>query len=197
MELNESYWTSRYKENKLGWDIGYPSPAIIHFMDQVVDKQVKILIPGCGNAYEAAYLWENGFKNLYLLDFSSIPLKKFSDEYSEFPTSHLLNMDFFDASGKFDIIIEQTFFCALDPSLRKKYIDKMFSLLQPEGCLVGLLFNIPLFDDRPPFGGQQKEYEDLFSSFFEIHKMEPAYNSIPERQESELFIKMKPKKSKI
>jgi SAM-dependent methyltransferase len=196
MELNESYWTDRYKNNQLGWDIGYASPAIIDYMDRVVDKNSKILIPGCGNAYEASYLWEKGFKNVYLLDFSAVPLNKFSKENPEFPIDQLLNKNFFDAEGKFDYIIEQTFFCALSPNLRKDYAEKMLELLKPDGQLIGLLFNIPLFDDRPPFGGKKEEYEKLFSQYFEILKMETAYNSIPERQESELFIRIKPKNLK-
>jgi len=193
MELNESYWTSRYKTNQLGWDIGYASPAITHFMDQVIDKEVKILIPGCGNAYEASYLWESGFKNIYVLDFSPVPLQKFSKQNPEFPKSQLINIDFFDAKGDYDFIIEQTFFCALNPALRTKYVDKMLELLKPEGCLIGVLFDIPLFDDHPPFGGKKTEYEQLFSKHFDIQKMERAYNSIPERQGSELFIKLQPK----
>ncbi len=192
MELNESYWTGRYKNNQLGWDIGYPSPAITDFMDQVEDKEVKILIPGCGNAYEAAYLWEKGFKNVYLLDFSPIPLQKFAGENPDFPKNQLLGIDFFEVQGEFDFIIEQTFFCALNPELRVKYVEKMVKLLKPDGLLIGLLFNIPLNDDHPPFGGDQKEYEQLFSKNFEIQKLETAYNSIPERQGSELFVKMKP-----
>lgn len=193
MELNESYWTDRYKSNQLGWDIGYPSPAIAQFMDEAKDKNANILIPGCGNAYEASYLWKKGFKNVYLLDFSVIPLKKFSRENPDFPKGQLLNMNFFDTEGKYDYIIEQTFFCALNPSLRKDYAEKMIELLKPEGQLIGLLFNIPLFDDHPPFGGNKEEYEKLFTPYFEILKMETAYNSIPERQGSELFIRMKVK----
>lgn len=191
MELNESYWTTRYINNQLGWDIGYPSPAITQFMDQVEDKEVRILIPGCGNAYEAAYLREKGFQNVFLLDFSSIPLQKFAEQNPDFPKNQLLNIDFFEAKGEYDFIIEQTFFCALSPDLRQKYAKKMVELLKPYGQLIGLLFNIPLNDDRPPFGGNQEEYKQLFSDFFEIQKMETAYNSIPERQGSELFVKMK------
>ena len=103
----------------------------------------------------------------------------------------MLNIDFFEAKGEYDFIIEQTFFCALSPDLRQKYAKKMVELLKPNGQLIGLLFNIPLNDDRPPFGGNQEEYKQLFSDFFEIQKMETAYNSIPERQGSELFVKMK------
>jgi hypothetical protein len=83
--------------------------------------------------------------------------------------------------------LEQTFFCALLPEIRKKYVSKMHQLLKPEGKLVGLLFNIPLNDNKPPFGGNESEYRSLFEEKFKIEKMETAYNSIPPRAGSELF----------
>jgi SAM-dependent methyltransferase len=193
MELNESYWTSRYQNDQTGWDIGYASPAITNFMNQIENKDSKILIPGCGNAYEAKYLWENGFKNVYLLDFSPIPLTKFAEENPEFPKEQLLNFNFFNLTKTFDIIIEQTFFCALNPELRPQYVQKMKALLSPDGILFGLLFNIPLFDDRPPFGGEKSEYEKLFEKEFQIEIMEKCKNSIPERAGNELFFKVIPK----
>lgn len=55
----ETYWTTRYKEKKTGWDIGYPSTPIKAYADQLTDKQLKILIPGAGNAYEAEYFFLN------------------------------------------------------------------------------------------------------------------------------------------
>ena len=41
------------------------------------NKKLKILIPGCGNAYEGSYLMEQGFKNTYLIDLSETALKNF------------------------------------------------------------------------------------------------------------------------
>jgi hypothetical protein len=86
--------------------------------------------------------------------------------------------------------LEQTFFCALEPSLREEYVNKMVQLLKPGGKLVGLLFNIPLNNDKPPFGGNREEYLALFKEKFKIETLETAYNSIPQRAENELFIKL-------
>ena len=57
-----------------GWDIGYPSTPLKEYIDQLKDKSITILIPGCGNAYEAAYLFERGFKQVTLVDLSALPL---------------------------------------------------------------------------------------------------------------------------
>ncbi|GAA5022840.1 SAM-dependent methyltransferase [Marivirga lumbricoides] len=195
MELNESYWTDRYLEESTGWDIGYASPPIVHYVDKLVNKELKILIPGCGNAYEAEYLWKAGFKNVYLADISLTPLQKFAQKVPDFPEQHLLHQDFFLLEEQYDLILEQTFFCALHPSLREKYVQQMHQLLSIKGCLVGLLFNDPLNDDHPPFGGNKALYEQLFKKLFSIQKMETCYNSIAPRQGRELFIKLQPIKN--
>ena len=83
--------------------------------------------------------------------------------------------------------MEQTFFCALHPSLRERYVLKMHDLLVPEGKLMGLLFKIPLNTDGPPFGGNEQEYRNLFEGKLAIQKMETAYNSIKPREGNELF----------
>ena len=39
------------------------------------------------------------------------------------------------------LILEQTFFCAITPSLRLNYVMKVYRLVTDGGSLVGLLFN--------------------------------------------------------
>jgi thiopurine S-methyltransferase len=151
---------------------------------------VKILIPGGGNAYEAEYLFQKGFKNVFVVDLSKTAIDNFKKRIPKFPIAQLILGDFFELNGSFDLIIEQTFFCAIDPSLRAKYVLKMQQLLTPKGKLVGLLFHVPLNKDKPPFGGSKKEYIDYFQPSFQISKMDPCYNSYPNRQGRELFVKL-------
>lgn len=193
MNFYESFWNHKYISGETGWDIGYVSTPLKEYIDQLTDMDQKILIPGAGNAYEAEYLFKKGFKNVYVVDISSIALKNFAIRVPDFPSEQLLCKDFFDLTDSFDLVIEQTFFCALDPALRTEYMRKMHQLLNPQGILVGLLFNIPLNTDRPPFGGSKEEYIALFKETFNILKMETSYNSIPERAGNELFIKLQPK----
>ena len=93
-------------------------------------------------------------------------------------------------NGGFDLIIEQTFFCAIDKNLRSSYAKKMAELLNAEGKLVGLLFNAPLNEDHPPYGGTIKEYVGYFEPYFNIEIMDPCYNSIEPRSGREVWIKM-------
>lgn len=68
----------------------------------------------------------------------------------------------FSLKDSFDLIIEQTFFCALDPKLRPEYAVKMAELLKPGGRLVGVLFNDTLNNDKPPFGGTKRNIFLIF-----------------------------------
>ena len=187
MILNEKYWTDRYKENRIKWDIGKISTPIKEYIDQIEDKSLKILIPGSGNSHEAEYLHLRGFKNVFVVDLSNIPLANLKKRVPGFPEDHLIQGDFFDLDMQFDLIIEQTFFCALNIELRPKYVEKMNSLLLANGKLVGLFFDFPLTDSGPPFGGSKLEYKKLFEPYFKIQKLEKCYNSISPRSGNELF----------
>lgn len=193
MSADEQFWSKKYKTGKTGWDIGHISTPIKEYIDQLTDKSLKILIPGGGNSYEAEYLFRNGFKNIFVADISEFPLNNLSERVPAFPKLHLLHANFFEHSDGYDLIFEQTFFCALNPNLRNAYATKIHELLKPSGKLVGLLFNFPLTNDGPPFGGSQAEYQSLFQEQFHIKKMETAYNSIPPRAGNELFFQLSPK----
>lgn len=191
MELNRDFWNERWLENDTQWDLGYPAPAIVDFVSGITDKTVRILIPGCGNAYEAEYLHNNGFANVFVVDYAAEALRRFSERVPSFPKDHLLTSDFFQLNaGKFDLVIEQTFFCAIDPSLRKNYRDKMYELLNENGVLAGLLFTDTPNDGGPPFGGTKAEYEILFSERFTIRVMQPCLNSIKPRAGRELWFEI-------
>ncbi|HSN49274.1 MAG TPA: hypothetical protein VLR29_10980, partial [Flavobacterium sp.] len=66
--LDPEYWDKQYTSNATGWDLGKVSPPIKEYIDTLKDKNISILIPGCGSAYEAEYLSGQGFKNITLID---------------------------------------------------------------------------------------------------------------------------------
>lgn len=190
--LNSEYWDKRYLNNDSGWDLGVISPPLKCYFDQLKNKEINILIPGAGNAYEAEYLVNNGFENVYVCDFAEAPLKNLAKRCPNLKPSHLIFGNFFDLQNlKFDLIIEQTFFCAINTSLRASYFIQMHQLLHPNGKLVGLLFNDVLNEDKPPFGGNKEEYEDYFKGLFIPIVYETSYNSIKPRAGRELFINLK------
>lgn len=192
--LDSNYWNNRYLLHDIGWDIGGPSMPIKLYIDQLEDKNISILIPGCGNAYEAEYLLQQGFTNVTVVDVSPVIVDALKEKLAPFVDKELTIIcgNFFDLKHHYDLIIEQTFFCALLPALREKYAEKMFRILKQGGKLTGLLFN-RAFEGGPPFGGNKAEYKILFSPYFEILVLEDCYNSIPPRMGNELFINLRKK----
>ncbi|MDQ3109946.1 MAG: TPMT family class I SAM-dependent methyltransferase [Bacteroidota bacterium] len=194
-EFGKDFWNERWDSDDIAWDMGSPSEPLKAYIDSIhsnENKYLKILIPGCGNAYEAEYLNAKGFRNVYIVDFAEKALKEFSNRVPGFPKDHLICGDFFELKeGGFDLVLEQTFFCAIHPMLRHAYAKKMYELLAPEGKLVGLLFNDPKLNfENPPFGGDAEMYRAIFHPYFTFDKFEAAYNSIKPRAGRELFINL-------
>ncbi len=189
IELSETFWNNKYLHNKTGWDLGEISNPLKEYFNQIEDKSIRVLIPGGGNSYEAEYLFNKGFNNVFVVDIAEEPLKRIRNRVPSFPKENLIHADFFELENVFDLIIEQTFFCAINPKLRPKYVQKVNELLTGSGKLVGLLFDAVLNEDHPPFGGSKREYEEYFTPYFK-GSMEPCYNSSESRQGMELFIKM-------
>jgi len=187
-ELDADFWNARWLHDQTGWDVGQASPPIMTFMQDFPQHDAKILIPGCGNAYEAEALVELGFTSITLLDISEEAVRRLKEKYRHLPQIKVLQGNFFEHDGTYDLIIEQTFFCAQVLERREEYVKKMQELLTPKGKLIGVLFNRDFGPIGPPFGGNEAEYRSLFEPFFAIHKMEPCYNSIRPRAGSELFI---------
>lgn len=187
-KFTKEFWTKRYQDNETGWDVGTISTPLKEYIDQLKDKDIKILIPGAGNAHEAEYLFTKGFTNVTVIDISELPLKNLQKRLPDFPKENLILTDFFEHKGQYDLIIEQTFFCALDPSFRKQYVAKMLELLKPKGKLVGVFFTDPIDTDHPPFGATKEEYARLFKDGFQFKTCEECVNSIPPRMGRELFI---------
>jgi len=189
--FDADYWQTRWDENQIGWDIGYPSTPLKEYIDGLTDKSIRILIPGCGNAYEGEYLFENGFADTFLIDIAPGAVEALKQRTAIIPDDRIILGDFFEHEGAYDLILEQTFFCALDPSLRRAYAEKMHSLLKPGGKLVGVLFEDELFKDHPPFGGDREEYRPYFEDLFTMETFERCRNSIAPRAGREVFIRLR------
>ena len=195
--FDAAYWQGRYTAGRDGWDTHAVTPPLRAYFDQVaVAQQPRILIPGAGRAYEAGYLHQRGFRHVFVADVAPLALADFAARVPDFPQEHLLLADFFalPSAPTYDLIVEQTFFCALNPVLRPAYARQCAALLRPGGTLMGLLFDTDFgATSEPPFGGSQAEYREYFAPYFDFRHFAPATNSLRARQGRELFICLKKK----
>lgn len=187
MNLDARYWQSRYEEGNTPWDIDGISPAMLEYMTNLPSTELRVLIPGAGKAHEAAWLNMHGFQHVFVCDWAEGAFETFRHIVTDFPPHHMLVGDFFELIGEYDLILEQTFFCAIDPSLRSEYAKKCASLLNQGGKLAGLLFASVFDHPGPPFGGTKAEYLKIFEPHFNIIQMEISKKSIQPRLGNELF----------
>jgi methyl halide transferase len=188
MNLDKEYWNNRYQNNETAWDLGAASAPLAAYINQLENKDLSILIPGCGNAHEAEYLVANGFTNITLIDIAPELTKKIEERFVAYPQVKVITGDFFELEGSYDLVIEQTFFCAINRAQRQAYYKKMNSILAAGGKLVGVLFASEFEREGPPFGGTQQEYLPMLQPYFHVKTLAPCYNSIPPRAGNELFI---------
>lgn len=191
MNQEQIFWEQRWIDGQTGWDLGAASPALVKYAESFNDRSLKILIPGCGSAWEAAALLDLGYNNITLLDISSTACGNMQARLGERPEVQVICGDFFTHEGKYDLILEQTFFCAIPRSMRDAYVRKMASLLSPGGRLAGLLFGIEFDKPGPPHGGSEEEYRLRFSEHFEILRLESCTDSVKPRLGNELFMECK------
>lgn len=188
--IQDQFWENRWQQQQTGWDLGKVSPPLQNFIDTLQNKHTRTLIPGCGNAYEALYLLENGFSNITVIDIAPSPVATLQQRLEHIPhpeTVRVLCGDFFEHTGTYNLILEQTFFCAIDPSLRKTYAHKCHDLLSTGGKVAGVLFNRD-FEGGPPFGGNTTEYQTYFSPLFSNVHMVPCTTSAAPRLGSEIWV---------
>src|SRR5512132_4124103 len=63
------FWDQRFRDGVMPWDAGGPPRALRDFAAAYSGPR-RVLIPGCGSAWEARYLAERGW-DVTALDFSA------------------------------------------------------------------------------------------------------------------------------
>jgi hypothetical protein len=186
-KFNQQYWNDRHSNEDTPWHLQSISPPLKVYIDQLKDKHNRILIPGAGHPHEASYLLALGFTNITVCDISELAIENIRNFIGPSDAITYFSGDFFELEGTYDLILEQTFFCALEPALRGNYIQKMYDLLAENGTLAGLLFASEFAFEGPPFGGTIEEYKTLFGKNLYILSIDMCYNSVVPRQGNELF----------
>lgn len=164
------FWDGLYKAGTMPWDAGASPRRLTRFLEEFSPecasrKSIRVLVPGCGSAYEAAYLASQGYE-VEAIDFSEEAIKRakvlFKDEKVSFEQADFFEFD----GGPFDLIYERAFLCSFNPKLRQRFVRKLRSLLRPGGKVFGFFYIAPEKESGPP-------YPLLFESLRQL--MEPQF----------------------
>lgn len=176
------FWERRYAEGRTPWDHGGVPPALGRFLARWPGRGRRVLIPGCGSGHEIAAFAAAGCR-VTAIDLSAGGVARARRVAAAHPGVDLRQADFFAfaAGGRFDLIYERTFVCALPPALWPRLAARMADLLAPDGWWAGLFFHGPLDPDGPPFGLGPDRPREVFDPRFELLADEsvPADESLP------------------
>lgn len=191
-----SDWQKHYDEDDLQWDIGEVSPAILQLVKENKIPPGKAIVPGCGQGHEVVFLAENGFQ-VTGVDFAegAVKLLRHSLEAKSLP-GQVLQRNFFELEAEhdacYDLLLEQTFFCAIEPNDRPKYVATANRILKPGALLAGLFYQTGE-EGGPPFNTTQEDIIEHFSEMFEIETLEITSHSVDKRAEKELLVLLRKK----
>lgn len=185
-DLSAQDWDERYRSGNTPWDLSGPTPEFSRLVkEKWFPKKGSALVPGGGRGHDAILLAENGLQ-VDLVDFSPLALNAALQEASQKKVAlYAYRRDFFSLpeSGyhqeHYDLLLEYTFYCAIDPSLRAAYAATAAALLKRGGILLGLFFPLESTKPGPPFVVSQTEIEKDFSPYFELRFEEPSASVKP------------------
>ena len=172
------FWDLRFREGRTPWDAGGVPGELAKYVAEDL-KKGRVLIPGCGAAYEAAALHESGYE-VVAIDFSPEAVTAAIQTLGPLQGVVCLG-DFFEhelGGGAFDVIYERAFLCSLPRRLRRRYAARIWELLRPGGVLIGF-FYFDMNESGPPFGLERRELNELLQDRFVLEVDEQPCNSIP------------------
>lgn len=195
--LSESnFWTDIYhKEGQPGWDLGGPAEAFKDMLPRLKLPKSRILVLGCGEGHDAALMAQAGHV-VTAVDFSEEAIHRAKALYGKLENITFIQEDIFllphEWNSGFDVIIEHTCFCAIEPTRRKELVKLWRRLLHEEGQIMGVFFAM-LKRAGPPYGSSEWEIRELLKDSFQFLFWGRWRKSIPRREGLELFVLAKKK----
>ena len=178
-----AFWDERYRAGFTPWDARRVPAALSRFI-QVARPGRRVLVPGCGSAYEAGYLDRLGFE-VTAIDIAPEALVRARTVLGDAVADRVLvQADFFTIAREIDWIYERALLCALPYRLWPDYGAAVRRLVRPGGLLAGFFYIHSAADEPrrgPPFPAHRLEIEALFAPDFrsEADEEVPQDESIP------------------
>jgi SAM-dependent methyltransferase len=166
-------WEAAYQVGETPWDKGTAAPELTFILRRgLLDG--RVLVPGCGLGHDARAIAMHGASEVVGLDIAPSAVAA-ARKIGGPETLVIQQGDLFDLPaelrGHFDWVWEHTCFCAIDPSLREKYVESVAGALPLGGHLVAVFYLNPRDDGDgggPPFGVTREELDSHFGARFQL-----------------------------
>jgi SAM-dependent methyltransferase len=171
------FWDERFARSFTPWDRGGVPQDLIDFAERSA-RPLVTLIPGCGTAYELAYLAQRGW-DATAIDFAPEAVAAARATLGAL-ANRVQQADFFQYQPRetLDLIYERAFLCALPRAMWPQVAARWAELLPSGASLAGFFF----YDESPkgpPFGTSPQEIDALLTPYFERIEDKPVSDSVP------------------
>jgi SAM-dependent methyltransferase len=171
------FWDLRYGARFAPWDAGRV-PAQLRAFVGAAPAPLRVLVPGCGSAWDVRFLAESGW-DVCGIDFSHEALAAARAVLGPH-MGRARHADFFAqlAGEPFEMVYERAFLCALPRRMWADWGSRMAQVVAPGGVLAGY-FYFDAGESGPPFAlGSQAELDRLLAPAFERLEDAPVDDSI-------------------
>ena len=174
--LSPAFWDERFERSFTPWDQGGVPQALRDFA--AGHAAMSTLIPGCGSAYELAFLAQQGW-DATAIDFSPVAVAQ-GRAVAGRHAARVVEADFFTwlPQAPLQLIYERAFLCAMPHAMRPQVAQRWAQLLSPGALLAGFFF----FDDAPkgpPFGISREQLDTLLEKDFICVEDREVSDSLP------------------
>ena len=201
------FWEDAYREERDAWDMGTPTPVFVDLLtawgsriDRLVSgnspdelsnpgRALEVLVPCSGRGHDAILFAQNGYR-VTAVDFAVQAADHLRREAERSGVDlEVLSEDMFalgsSRPGRYDLLLEYTCLCAIDPMRRTEYIDLCADVLRPGGLFLGLIFPVDGRAGGPPWSIDPAEFSANMDSRFTLRIDEVPGKSVKPRQGKE------------
>jgi hypothetical protein len=181
-----SFWNQLYAPGLDGWELGRVAPPLERFFTQDSPAGRRVLVVGAGRGNEARMLAQLG---------ATVTALDFADEavaaLRTISSIEVRQQDLFALKDpEWEIVVEHTCFCAIDPERRDEYVAAVAAALVPGGELVGLFWEHGR-PGGPPYATTKAELQRRFGARFDWISDEVPPDSVAARQGQELLTRLR------
>jgi SAM-dependent methyltransferase len=168
-----AFWDERFAAGFTPWDACGMPPAFGRWLASAVGPAAgaRVLIPGCGAAYEVEALAARGCEVL-AVDYSAEAIERARETLGTELGRRVMQADFFTFdAAPFDWIYERAFLAALPPRLWTVWGQRCAQLLRQGGSMAGFFFvDEAAAEPRrgPPFPVTSAELRRLLGGSFDL-----------------------------
>jgi methyl halide transferase len=195
------FWKQAYDNGQDRWELGRAAPPLVRSVAELVgrEKIERAIVLGCGRGHEARLLRRSGVEQVTAVDFVSTAIEQARMTDGDDGINATIDwrvQDVFDLSRSdragFDLVLEHTCFCAIDPARRSEWFDMVAAILRSGGVLLALFYAHGR-EGGPPFTTNRIEIEQavLARTDFALESIEVPGDSIEKRAGQELLVRVR------